>query len=93
MAKEKLGGLTSILSEKSVDKIVACVKDLADKAIEQNEKENAMKEDDYKDIKDRIKNEFNRIMDLLEKEKPGTEKYKDLCESLYKVKNVMTGWY
>ena len=92
MAKEKLTGLSTILSEKSVDKIIVAVEKMVDKGMKTKEEETIMKEERLKEEKDRVRKEFNRIMDLMEKEDPTSDRYKELAEALYKVKSVLSYW-
>lgn len=92
MAKEKLTGLSTILSEKSVDKIIAAIEKMVDKGIEMKEEENIMKAENMKEEKERVRKEFNRIADLMEKEDPTTERYKELADALYKIKSILSYW-
>lgn len=93
MAKDKTGLIGEILSDKSVEKIIACVKEYADKAIEQSERTENRKEQNLKEEKERVRKEFIRICDLLKKATPGTDKYDALADSLQHIKRILDFLY
>ena len=87
MAKE-----TSIISEKMIDRFMEGIAKIVDKENEVEERKNQMKNEEFSEQKQAVKDLFDRIMAELNKLKPGTEEFNDVAESLYKIKSVMNFW-
>lgn len=84
MAKE-----TSIISEKVVDKIMEGLAKIVERENEIQERKDQMKNEEYAEQKQMLKEEFNRVMAQLKKLKPGTDEYDAVAESLHKIRNVI----
>ncbi len=80
------------IMENIITPIVEVITKFGDKAMEMEEKKMEDKEN-WDEQKEMVKAEYARIVELMKKSEPGSEKYEKLARALYSVKNVMTGWY
>lgn len=92
MAKEN-----TIISEKTIDKILDALKEMQEKSlqstrelnVERDEYREAVKENKWKEEKDMVKAEFKRVCDEMKKVKPSTEEYYQLAKNLQQLKSVI----
>ena len=81
------------ITEGMIEKIIDGIKQVADMSYKQEEKSIMDKEKRYEDEQKMTKEEFARIIGMMNKFDPKSEDYRKLAEVLYKIKNVLTGWY
>ena len=88
MANEKLDlNITIEGMKESFDALLSFCREMADR-----EKEKEEPKETWKEQKDIVKNEFNRIGYMLERAKPGTPEYSSLINNLRELKNTMGYW-
>ena len=59
---------------------------------ELKEKKSQLKQNFCKNEQDLIRMEFNRIIGIMQKTDPLTNEYRNLTDSLYNMKKLLTGW-